>query len=75
MYQQLSAYNGWLILVAMYRASFQKYVLPWCYFLYFNYPSKCTAPLDLNFTYAHVQKATARNIYGNAPELHAHAPE
>ena len=45
------------------------------YFLYFNYPSKYTAPLDLNFTYAHAQKATARSIYGNAPELHAHAPE
>ena len=27
-----------------------------------------TVPLDLNFTYAHMQKATARNIHGNAPE-------
>ena len=27
-----------------------------------------TVPLDLNFTYARVQKATARNIHGNAPE-------
>ena len=27
-----------------------------------------TVPLDLNFTHAHVQKATARNIHGNAPE-------
>ena len=27
-----------------------------------------TVPLDLNFTYAHVQKATARSIHGNAPE-------
>ena len=28
----------------------------------------CTVPLDLNFTYACAQKATARNIHGNAPE-------
>ena len=27
-----------------------------------------TVPLDLNFTYARVQKATARNIHCNAPE-------
>ena len=27
-----------------------------------------TVPLDLNFTYARAQKATARNIHGNAPE-------
>ena len=27
-----------------------------------------TVPLDLNFTYARTQKATARNIHGNAPE-------
>ena len=27
-----------------------------------------TVPLDLNFTHARVQKATARNIHGNAPE-------
>ena len=27
-----------------------------------------TVPLDLNFTYAHAQKATARNIHDNAPE-------
>ena len=27
-----------------------------------------TVLLDLNFTYARVQKATARNIHGNAPE-------
>ena len=29
---------------------------------------KLTVPLDLNFTYARAQKATARNIHGNAPE-------
>ena len=34
-----------------------------------------TVPLDLNFTYARVQKATARNIHGNAPEYLALAPE
>ena len=27
-----------------------------------------TVPLDLNFTYARAQKATACNIHGNAPE-------
>ena len=27
-----------------------------------------TVPLDLNFTYARVQKATARKIHGNALE-------
>ena len=27
-----------------------------------------TVLLDLNFTYARVQKATARSIHGNAPE-------
>ena len=27
-----------------------------------------TVPLDLHFTYARVQNATARNIHGNAPE-------
>ena len=27
-----------------------------------------TVPLDLNFTYARAQKATARNIHGNALE-------
>ena len=27
-----------------------------------------TVPLDLNFTHARAQKATARNIHGNAPE-------
>ena len=27
-----------------------------------------TVPLDLNFTYARAQKATARSIHGNAPE-------
>ena len=27
-----------------------------------------TVPLDLNFTNARVQKATARNIHSNAPE-------
>ena len=27
-----------------------------------------TVLLDLNFTYARAQKATARNIHGNAPE-------
>ena len=27
-----------------------------------------TVPLDLNFTYARVQKANARNIHCNAPE-------
>ena len=27
-----------------------------------------TVPLDLNFTYARAQKATARNIHGNARE-------
>ena len=27
-----------------------------------------TVPLDLNFTYARMQKATTRNIHGNAPE-------
>ena len=27
-----------------------------------------TVPLNLNFTYAHAQKATAHNIHGNAPE-------
>ena len=27
-----------------------------------------TVLLDLNFTYAHEQKATARNIHGNAPK-------
>ena len=27
-----------------------------------------TVPLDLNFTYARAQKATARNIHGNAPK-------
>ena len=27
-----------------------------------------TIPLDLNFTYARAQKATARNIHGNALE-------
>ena len=27
-----------------------------------------TVPLDLSFTYAHAQKATACNIHGNAPE-------
>ena len=32
-------------------------------------------PLDLNSTYAHVQKATAHNIHGNAPEQLARAPE
>ena len=30
--------------------------------------SVSTVPLDLNFTYARAQKATARNIHGNAPE-------
>ena len=34
-----------------------------------------TVPLDLNFTYARAQKATARNIHGNAPEYLALAPE
>ena len=29
---------------------------------------KCTVLLDLNFTYAHAQKATGCNIHGNAPE-------
>ena len=28
----------------------------------------CTVPLDLNFAHARVQKATAHNIHGNAPE-------
>ena len=37
--------------------------------------SRCTVPLDLNFTYARVQKATARNIHCNAPEYPALAPE
>ena len=27
-----------------------------------------TVPLNLNFTYARTQKATARNIHGNAPK-------
>ena len=27
-----------------------------------------TVPLDLNFTHPRAQKATARNIHGNAPE-------
>ena len=27
-----------------------------------------TVPLDLNFTYARAQKATARKIHGNSPE-------
>ena len=27
-----------------------------------------TVPLDLNFTHARTQKATTRNIHGNAPE-------
>ena len=27
-----------------------------------------TVPLDLNFTHTRAQKATARNIHGNAPE-------
>ena len=30
--------------------------------------SSTTVPLDLNFTYARAQKATARNIHANAPE-------
>ena len=34
-----------------------------------------TVLLDLNFTYARAQKATARNIHGNAPEYLARAPE
>ena len=29
---------------------------------------EATVPLDLNFTHARAQKATARNIHGNAPE-------
>ena len=32
------------------------------------YPCLPTVPLDLNFTHARAQKATARNIHGNAPE-------
>ena len=29
---------------------------------------RTTVPLDLNFTYARMQKAIARNIHCNAPE-------
>ena len=34
----------------------------------FLQPCKSTVPLDLNFTNARAQKATARNIHSNAPE-------
>ena len=33
-----------------------------------SFPLRYTVPLNLNFTYARVQKATAHNIHGNAPE-------
>ena len=34
-----------------------------------------TVLINLNFTYAHAHKATARKIHGNAPKWVAHAPE
>ena len=36
--------------------------------LYITWRVAPTVPLDLNFTYARAQKATARNIHGNVPE-------
>ena len=33
-----------------------------------DHPNDTTVPLDLNFTNASEQKATARNIHSNAPE-------
>ena len=44
-------------------------VFTYTYLLINSLHSKAaTVPLDLNFTHARTQKATARNIHGNAPE-------
>ena len=53
--------NGTCTYVAAYRS------LPLSGYL-LHLMSKDTVPLDLNFTHARAQKATARNIHGNAPE-------
>ena len=56
-HDKMSQYDTCSYLLYYFLAHYSKYVV-----------LVATVPLNLNFTYARVQKATARNIHGNCPE-------